>query len=98
MKGTSSRDTHRQQRYIETIIKNCTANADIKGIGGKATVIKGVGTILIRLESDDGRCDSITIHDAVYVPSSPYNLLPPQLLITKLKALGYIVGHSCHDK
>ena len=21
----------------------------------------------------------------------------PQILITKLKALGYIVGHSCHD-
>ena len=159
--GKSSRDSHRQQRYIKTILKNCTSNADklnssatsydpnteptsppsalknepccfisdtdsemyvvdiaanryivndakmmtnirmckatIKGIGGEATVIKGIGTIIIKLESDDGRCDNITIHDAVYVPSSPYNLLPPQLLIAKLKSLGYIVDHSCHD-
>ena len=45
--------------------------ATIKGVGGLATVIKTIGTIVIRLESDDGRYDSITIHDAVYVPFSP---------------------------
>lgn len=78
-----------------TIIRITTAI--IKGNDGKATVVKSVGTIVIRLEIDDGRCDSIIIHAAFYVPSSPYNLLPPQLLITKIKALGYIVGRSCHD-
>ena len=139
IKGKSSRDTHRQQRYIDTVIKNLTDNADtlntgpipsvhcdptkitsatppsslkkepccfvadtdseiyvvdtaanqigikdakmmtnirlanitIKSIGGAATVIKGVGTVVIKLESDDGRIDNITVHNAVYVPTSP---------------------------
>ena len=164
--GQSSLDTFRQQRYVDTIIHNCTNNssvtsnsakpcypphspppstpssssaplkqetccfitdtdsetyiidlaanrfivndaslmtnlrltkATIKGIGGVATTIKGIGSITIQLESDDGRPDSVTIHDAVYVPSSPYNLLPQHLLIARMKSIGYIVHHSFHD-
>ena len=49
--------------------------ATIKGIGGETTVNKGVGNIVIGLETDDGRCDNIIIHDAVYVPTYPYNLI-----------------------
>ena len=68
-------------RYIINDSKMMTniqmCKASIKGIGGEATVIKGVGNIAIGLETDDGRCDNIVIHDAVYVPTYPYNLIPP---------------------
>ena len=59
-----------------TNIQMCKAT--IKDIGGEATIIKGVGTIVIKLENDDGCCGNITIYDVVYVPTSPCNLLPPK--------------------
>ena len=37
------------------------------------------------MQADDDLSDSIEIHDAVYVPTSPFNLLPPQLLVLDLK-------------
>ena len=69
----------------------------IKGIGGNPTIIQGIGSITVKLETDDGRYDTIEVHDAVYVPSSPYNSLPPQLLIYRMKEPGYIINHSFHD-
>jgi hypothetical protein len=33
----------------------------------------------------------------VYVPSSLYNLVPPQILINKLKKQGYSVKYAEHD-
>ena len=71
--------------------------ATIKGIGGEATMIKGVGEISITLESDDGHKDTIRIYDAVYVPSSSYNLLSPQLLLDRMKTLGYAMQPCTHD-
>ena len=65
--------------------------ATIKGIGGEATMIKEVGEISMTLESDDGHKDTIRIYDAVYAPSSPYTLLSPQLLLVRMKTLGYAV-------
>ena len=62
--------------------------ATIRGIGGEATIIKCVGTIVIKLESNDARFDSINIHDEAYVLSSPYKLLPPQLFITNSNPSG----------
>ena len=71
--------------------------ATIKGIGGVATTIKGIESITIYLESVDGRPDSVTIYDDGYVLSTPYNLLPPHLLIARMKVYGYILHHSFHD-
>ena len=55
--------------------------ASIKGIGGKALQMSGSGDHSLLLKSDDGDFDIIPEdHPAVYVLSSPYNLIPPHLL------------------
>jgi hypothetical protein len=41
--------------------------------------LSGIGTIRLNLKLDNGAIDVITIRDAVYIPTSPFNLLPPQL-------------------
>ena len=53
-------------------------DGNVKGIRSNLVPIKGIGTIVLSLKSDDWHVDKITIHDAVYVPTSPYNLLPSQ--------------------
>ena len=54
--------------------------ASIKGIGGKALQMSGSGDHSLLLKSDDGDFDIIPEdHPAVYVLSSPYNLIPPHL-------------------
>ena len=59
-------------------LQNLVATSDkIKGIGGKCVRIAGVGTLSLPLRSDDGNTDIISGLNAVYVPSSPYNLIPP---------------------
>ena len=54
----------------------------VKGFGGTSVSIHGNFFLSLPLQSDAGTVDSICIHDAVYVPSSPFNLLPPQILIS----------------
>ena len=54
----------------------------VKGVNGIPATIKGTGTIDLSLECADGRCDIIPIA-AVYVPTSPYDVIPPQLLINE---------------
>ena len=54
----------------------------VKGFGGTSLSIHGIGSLSLPLQSDAGAVDSVCIHDAVYVPSSPFNLLPPQILIS----------------
>jgi hypothetical protein len=70
---------------------------DVKGVGGNPVPIKGHGTHKIELISDNGLRDTIVIADAVYVPSSPYNLIPPQMLVTLLKQNDYSVQYFKHD-
>ena len=74
-----------------------SVSGDVKGIGGTPVAIKGVGTCRIPLPCDDGSYNTIPIHDAVYVPSSPFNLIPPQLLIQQMKALNYRIQTFSHD-
>ena len=55
-----------------------------------------MGQHQLTLKSDDKY--KMTIHvDAVFVPSSPYNIIPPQLLISALKTNGYKAGTATHD-
>lgn len=70
----------------------------VKGVGGTPVALCGTGTFRLPLVSDDGSTDRISVIDAVYVPSSPYNLVPPQLLIALLKKQGYQVENSQHDE
>ena len=52
-------------------------NANLLGING-VSAIKGRGTICWTIEDDDGVPHTITLHNALYVPSSPVCLLSPQ--------------------
>jgi hypothetical protein len=69
----------------------------VKGIGGKSVPLIGTGTIKLPLKSEDGAINSITIKDAVYIPTSPFNLVPPQLLLRKLTEAGYKCACAKHD-
>jgi hypothetical protein len=70
---------------------------NVKGISGAPTSILGEGTVDLPLQSDDGTVDVIRMHRAVYVPSSPYNLVPPQLIVTALKKSGRRTEWFKHD-
>ena len=79
-------------------LQNLVATSDkIKGIGGKCVRIAGVGTLSLSLRSDDGNIDVISGLNAVYVPSSPYNLIPPQILIKQMKIKGFAIDRFNHD-
>jgi hypothetical protein len=69
----------------------------IQGIGGDPVALGGMGSTRIPLKSDNGLVDYLEVNDDAYVPSSPYNLVPPQILIEKLKAQGYQVKDAKHD-
>ena len=63
----------------------------VKGVRGTAVLIYGIGALSMSLQADDGSVDKISIEGAVYVPSSPFNLIPPQLLVLILKSHDYSV-------
>jgi hypothetical protein len=49
----------------------------IQGVGGKIKVT-GYGNIKIRVTDDDDKLHDLLIHDVLYVPESPTNLISPQ--------------------
>lgn len=59
----------------------------------------GQGSVTIRLKTDNGHIDNFKFDDAVYMPTSPFNLPPPppQILIDKWKREGIYVRHFQHD-
>ena len=67
------------------------------GIGGNNVSIQGNGSCRFNLRSDDDSYESIEMNDAVYVPTSPFNLLPPQLLVLGLMKNNYKVEWFKHD-
>ena len=70
--------------------------ASVKGISGTSVAIRGMGQHQLTLKSDNNY--KMTLHvDAAFVPSSPYNIIPPQLLISALKVNGYEAGTATHD-
>jgi hypothetical protein len=76
--------------------KFAASNGRVKGIGGDPVQILGTGSVRIPLKSGDGKVDHVSFDDAVYVPTSPYNLLPKQILHLNMKAQGYDVDDSRH--
>ena len=71
--------------------------SDVKGVGGSSTPIKGTGMYMLILQSDDGSYVSVNL-DAVHVPTSPYNLLPPQLMVSQMKKAGFLINHFKHNE
>ena len=69
----------------------------IHGVGGKNIQISGTGDHSLLLKSDDGVFDTIPELPAVYVPSSPYNIIPPQLLIKHMRGMGYTIINFTHN-
>ena len=53
----------------------------VKVVGVNHVSIIGKGSCWVNLQADNYLSDSIDMHDAVYVPTSPFNILPPQLLV-----------------
>ena len=68
----------------------------VKGVSGTSASIQGIGSHQIKLQSQCGHVDNIVV-EAVYVPSSLYNIIPPQLLIKTLREQGYHVDAAKHD-
>ena len=68
-----------------------------KGISGTSAAIQGIGKHRITIKSDNEHQTNIHV-EAVFVPSSPYNIIPPQLLIHALKNNGYKIGMATHDE
>ena len=60
-------------------------NVKLQGVGG-LTEAKGYGTIQFSLFDDDGAKHVFTIHNVLYVPDAPMNLLSPQKWIAGLTA------------
>ena len=69
----------------------------VKGIEGHCIRIQGHGKISIPLRSDANEVDIIKDLDAVLLPSSPYNIIPPQLFINEMKRRNFEVSYSEHD-
>lgn len=72
---------------IRSYYQTSPSSGNVKGVGGSPALIRGYGNHTLLLTSDRGLRDSITIPNAVYVPTSPYNLILPQLLVGMLKQL-----------
>ena len=67
------------------MLKQFTATqASVKGISGTSVAIQGTGQHQLTIRSDDDHQSNIHVK-AVFVPSSPYIIIPPQLLIHALK-------------
>ena len=51
----------------------------------------------VNLRADDDSFDTIEMHDAVYMPMSPFNIIPPQLLVSNLNNINYKMEWFKHD-
>ena len=69
----------------------------VKEIGGKPTSLMGTGELVLKLKSDDGKTYELIVRNAVYVPTCPYNLIPPQILLGKMKNQGFKTRKFEHD-
>jgi hypothetical protein len=52
-------------------------NLYVQGVGGKIKA-SGYGTIKVRITCDEGMRHDLIVHNVIYLPESPVNLLSPQ--------------------
>ena len=57
-------------------IKSCN-NIFVQGVGGRVKA-SGYGTVKLRVSDDEGNPYDLLIHNVIYLPSSPINLISPQ--------------------
>ena len=69
------------------------ASEKIKGITGKCMCIAGTGKIMLPLKSENGTINVVKDLDATFVPSFPYNLIPPQILIRQMRMQGFAIDY-----
>ena len=73
---------------------------NIQGIGGKSTMMCGTGQCRVPICFDCGS-ECVVIFElgkAIYVPSLPYNIIPPQMLSKKLCEQGATIRHELDDR
>ena len=66
-------------KHKELFVGNITPakNLYVQGVGGQLKAY-GYGTIKIRVTCDDGKQHDLLVHNVIYLPESPVNLLSPQ--------------------
>ena len=70
----------------KTLLTNfIPTNDKFKVIVENPTTVVGTGTFNISLQSNNGIYDKFFAKKAIYVPTSPYNIIPPQLLLQIMK-------------
>ena len=69
-----------------SLLQNFTLGREgVKGLGGAPIMSGGSGVLNLPLSSDDGHKETAIFNGAIYCPTSPFNLLPPQILTRTLK-------------
>ena len=81
-------------RHLHNLVP---ASDKIKGIGGKCVRIAGIRNLILPLKSDNGTLDVVSNLHTLCVPSSPYNIIPPQVLIQQMRRQHYKIDHFLHD-
>ena len=69
----------------------------MKVVGGNTVSVIGKDLCRVNLRADNNSSDSIDKNDAVYIPTSPFNLISPLLLFSNLKKKNYKVEWFNHD-
>ena len=57
----------------------------VKEVGGNSVSILGKRPCRVNFRANNDFSESIEMHDAVYVPKYPFNILPPQRIVSNLK-------------
>ena len=79
----------------KTLLTNFIATeGKVKGVGENPTTVAGTATFNLSLQSDDGIHDSFSAKKTIYVPTSPYNIIPPQLLLQVMRGKGCVAHMS----
>ena len=66
----------------------------VRGVGAKPTTVAGTGTFNLSLQSDNDIHDRVSAKTAIYVPTSQYNLIPPQIILQVIKEKGCVAHMS----
>ena len=69
----------------------------MKGVGGNNVSVIGKRSCRVNMRANDDLSDSIEIHNAVYMSTSPFDILPSQLHVSNLNNNNYKVELFKHD-
>ena len=72
------------------LTKFINTNDKFKGIGENPTTVVGTGTFNISLQSDNGIHNRFSAKKAISVPTKPYNIIPPKLLLQIMREKGCV--------